>query len=308
MVIRDALGEGAKQLKKTADAWTSAALDAELLLGQAMKMTREELYIHNKQSLTAAQTRRYNTLLGRRKKHEPIAYLLGRKDFFGLPFLVERGACLIPRPETEVLVERAIALLNEEEHLQTPDTSIIDIGTGSGAIALSIAHTLPDRSVIATDISPAARRIAKKNAVQLGVADRVTIQKADLLPTALPKTTSGFLFLANLPYIPTRRWKTLPLSIRRFEPRTAFDGGPDGLALYRALFLQIKKTGIDTHWTLLAEIDPGQASALSRAVRTSFKNATVTFHRDLGQNIRVVEITVRLHAAQLARQATSARA
>ncbi|MBP9748784.1 peptide chain release factor N(5)-glutamine methyltransferase, partial [Patescibacteria group bacterium] len=241
-------------------------------------------------------------------------------------------ACLIPRPETEVLVEHAIALLKEDERLRQPNTIVIDIGTGSGAIALSIAHALPDRSVIATDISPAARRMAKKNAVQLGVADRVSIQKADLLPEKLlitsqtilakagiygPKTDivdpllqgdgKRYLFLANLPYIPTRRWKTLPLSIRRFEPRNAFDGGPDGLALYRSLFLQIKKTGIDTHWTMLAEIDPGQASALSRAVHASFKNAAVTFHRDLGQNIRVAEITVQPHAAPLARQVTSAR-
>jgi release factor glutamine methyltransferase len=306
MVIRDALGYGAKQLKRTADAWTSAALDAELLLGHALGMTREALYIHNTHAMTGAQTRRYNTLLTRRKKHEPIAYILGHKDFFGVSFLVERGVCLIPRPETEMLVERAIALLQQDERFQPSETTIVDIGTGSGAIAVSVARTLPHYSIIATDISPAARRIAKKNAKQLGVADRVSVQKADLLPkklsdvaqTTKAKNGKSSLFLANLPYIPTRRWKSLPLSIRRFEPRSAFDGGPDGLTLYRKLFSQIAENKSIVQWTMLAEIDPGQTHAFSRAVQARFPRATISFHHDLYQQIRCVEITVRSDASR----------
>ncbi len=288
MKIRDALGEGAKVLRKIG-AWGAGATDAEILLAHALGAAKEELYAHNERPVPAAALRRYRGLLARRAKREPVAYLVGTKEFFGLPFFVDKRV-LIPRPETEILVERALKILRQEPRVRSREKNVIDVGTGSGAIAVAVARSMPDVRVIATDASAPALAVARKNAAALGVASRIRFVKADLLPSSL-LAPGPWLILANLPYVATGEWRTLAPDIRRYEPRLALDGGRDGLVPYRRFLDAMKERGLAA-FTLLAEIHPEQAATLRDEIRTRWPAATVTVHKDLTGKKRVIEATV----------------
>jgi release factor glutamine methyltransferase len=161
-----------------------------------------------------------------------VAYIVGEKEFMGLPLRVT-PAVLIPRPETEVLVEAALTSLRQHFPSSSP-LHLLDIGTGSGAIALSLAFYRPDARVTALDFSGAALEVAKENARRLGLASRVTFVQADLFPP-MPAPGSFHLIISNPPYIPTEELPRLPVDVGAYEPHQALDGGADGLSFYRRL-------------------------------------------------------------------------
>lgn len=257
-------------------------LDAELLLAHALRTTREHLLAHPEQDIRPAPLRRFRALTARRRKHEPVALLIGHKHFYDLTLAVAPGV-LIPRPETELLVEEAMRLA-----AGLPRVTIIDIGTGSGAIALTLAKHLAKAKVVATDLSPAALRLAKENAKKLELEKRVRFTKADLLPPR-GSTRPPQIIVANLPYLPTAVWRSAPPDVKRFEPRSALDGGRDGLDAYRALFAQI--AGRNKRCPMILEIDPGQKRTLPAAVRRYFPSARIDFKKDLAHRWRVAIIT-----------------
>lgn len=207
----------------------SARLDSEVLLRQVLALAQGEFYLRLGDRLSSRDQQRFQQLLERRAAREPLAYIIGHKEFWSLDFIV-MPAVLIPRPETELLVELAVAYAREYRHPRP--IKILDIGTGSGAIAVSLAACLPASEVWATDISSAALRIAEANAKRYGVEKRMRFFRGDLYD-ALDQAGARFdLIIANPPYIRRMKLNALAPEIRDWEPAEALDGGIDGLDYY----------------------------------------------------------------------------
>jgi release factor glutamine methyltransferase len=206
-----------------------ARVEAGLLLRHACALSREELLIRPWESLPDGAAATYATLIEQRMAGRPTAYLVGRREFFGLEMLVDERV-LIPRPETECLVEAVRAALEK-----TPTPLIVDIGTGSGAIAIALARTLPEARVVATDPSAGALAVARLNADRHGVADRIAWAQGDDLSPLAGRGLEGRVdaLVCNPPYVPSADLADLPEEVRAHEPREALDGGPDGLAVHR---------------------------------------------------------------------------
>ena len=211
----------------------SARLDAELLLGCALGMSREELIVAARRKLSVAESDRYEDLLRRRLNREPLAYITGRQEFWSLGFLVS-GDVLVPRPETETLVERALKHLATINNREAP--RILELGTGSGAIAVALASELPQAEIVATEIAPAALQIARRNASRNGVSNAMRFLQGDLFTALDQELEKDFdLILSNPPYIPRGEIAHLGAEVSRWEPRAALDGGVDGLDFYRRI-------------------------------------------------------------------------
>ena len=206
-------------------------LDAEVLLCHVMNLERIDLYVRFDQPLEEQELSSYRDLVRRRSSGEPIAYLLGEKEFMGHTFKVS-PAVLIPRPDTEILVEAAVNRLAEY-----PEPRFLDIGVGSGAILLSVLKAIPYAKGIGVDLSPDALLIAKENATTLGVNHRAGFLLGDTLAPIGDRKVQGIL--SNPPYIPTRDMGTLQKEVK-LEPKLALDGGLDGLNIYRKLLLDGK--------------------------------------------------------------------
>ncbi len=225
-------------------------LDAELLLTDLLGLDRVGLYLNFDRPLTTEELGRYRERVARRAKREPLQYILGRAEFWSLPFRVG-PAVLVPRPETEVLVEEAL-------QRAAPDASILDIGTGSGAIAVALAHELPEARITGIDISPEALAIAVENARENGVAERISLHTADFNRLSQAQFD---LVVANPPYIADADLHGLMPEVRDFEPSLALRGGPDGLDSYRALTRQASGLLVPGGWLLL-EVGIDQAEAV----------------------------------------------
>jgi release factor glutamine methyltransferase len=230
--------------------------DAELLLMRCLARDRAWLLTHSDELLTPAQATQYEQWLSRRARHEPIQYITGEQEFYGLTFHVT-PAVLIPRPETEHLVEAALARIPHD----TP-SRIADIGTGSGAIAIALANTLPQANVIALDLSPAALSIAQENAVKLGVADRIGFLVSDLLQAVSEEHFD--IIVSNPPYVPES--EMLEPQVRDYEPATALYAGANGLDIYERLIPQAHAVLKPGGW-LLMEIGHGQRKALTALLK-----------------------------------------
>lgn len=248
----------------------SARLDAELLLGWAVGAERTEVIAHSEAYVGSDSAATFEAALVRREAGEPVAYIRGVKEFHGMAFAVDRRV-LIPRPETELLVseaERDVAwrLTSDPRPAGTPDVRVIDVGTGSGAIAIALASLLRRRrmlhevTVMAVDCSADSLNLARENAVGHAVADAVTFAQADLLPATEPPFD---LILANLPYIPSAEIDSLPIAAS-FEPRLALDGGPDGLLVVRRL-LEALPEALAPAGAALIEIGFDQGPAVEAA-------------------------------------------
>ena len=260
-------------------------LDAEVLLAHVLQCSRAWLYAHALDRLTAEQAAAYRSLVERRAGRQPVAYLVGHKEFFGLDFLVTPDV-LIPRPETEQLVELA---LNLAPH-RTARLFAADVGTGSGALAVSLAWHLPQARILAGDISAAALAVARQNAARHGVGERVLCVQADLLPAR----AGGFeLILANLPYLSPADLRRAAPEVADWEPRLALDGGANGLAAVRRLLARAGES-LRTGGALLVEIGAGQGTAVSELARRHFPQAAVEIVRDLAGLERI--LVVRLGA------------
>lgn len=258
VTIGEALIRATNYLKKTINENGAAAprIDAEVLLAHVLGRDRVYLYRETNRELSLAEAGLYRDLVERRAGGEPVAYLTGSKEFMGLDFLVGPHV-LIPRPETELMVEYALAVL---AGWPAGNRLAVDVGTGSGAIAVSLGCLAPGTAVYAIDLSPDALKIAQKNAVRHDV--QVKFYLGDLLSplsgVLLPGSVA--LIAANLPYIPGKEISGLPRDVRDYEPLLALDGGGDGLDHYRRLVPQ-SEVLLAVNGYLLMEITPGQEEA-----------------------------------------------
>ena len=246
-------------------------LDAEVLLAHVLRQDRAWLYAHPEYALSPDQLGDYQVLIARRAEREPVAYLIGHKEFFGLDFAVTPGV-LIPRPETERLVEVALRIGGASP----APIALADVGTGSGAIAVTLAVHMPAAHVFAADVSAAALAVARHNAARHGVADRVHCLQADLLT---PLKGAFQLIVANLPYLSRADLAAAPPEVAHWEPRPALDGGPDGLAAIRRLLTMVVDR-LRPAGALLAEIGAGQGADVLALAHHHLPGAMVEIVQD----------------------------
>lgn len=252
-----------------------ARLDAEVMLAEACGVSRAEVLARRAAPNDALE--RFRAMVSRRAAREPIAYIIGHKEFFSLDFELT-PAVLIPRPETETLVEAALGFVAARAA-----ANVLDIGTGSGAIAVAIAFNAPYASVIATDISNAALQLARRNAMRHRCADRINFVQADLFPSATPKFD---LIVSNPPYIPSASIAALDPEIARHEPRGALNAGPDGLAFYRRIAAGARQHLVDDG-VVMVEVGAGQAGEVAGLFRRA-QFGKIDTVRDLAGIDRVV--------------------
>lgn len=264
----------------------TARLDAQVLLCSVLGVNRAWLLAHPDATLSPTQAAAFADLVAAREERQPVAYLTGRREFYGLDFCVTQ-AVLVPRPETEQLVERALAVARawRARHHAWPRT--VEVGVGSGAVAISLAHTLPGLAVTGIDISADALAVAAANARRHHVADRLPLLEGDLLT---PLVGPVDLILANLPYIPGVVLDSLSPEVRA-EPRLALDGGPDGLVAFRRLFAQVPGR-VAAGGVVLLEIGADQGEAVSQ-LAAALGPVRVTVTPDLAGHDRLVEIQLR---------------
>lgn len=253
-------------------------LDAEWLIGDALKVDRVRLYMDLDRPLTDAELADIRERVRRRGKHEPVAYITGKRGFWKLDLAVD-ARVLIPRPDTERLVELAVEALQGREAPR-----VVDVGTGSGAIALSIAQERPDAVVLAIDLSQDALAAAEANAVAAGLT-HVTFVQGDVLGPAHDFRPD--VILSNPPYIPSRECETLMPDVRQFEPRLALDGGADGLVIVRKLVAQAGAL-LAPGGALLFEIGHDQGEAAAALVQADGRFGEAAVLKDYGGKDRVV--------------------
>ena len=258
----------------------TAKREAELLLAHVLQTTRIELVARYDEQPTDAERTKFRELITRRVAGWPVAYLVGSRGFYLLDFEVD-PAVLIPRPDTETLVLEA---LNRLKPLAAP--AILDVGTGSGCIAVSLAHQKKDAHVTATDVSPDALAVAKRNAAKHGVADRMTFLQGDLF-APLPSGSAFDLIVSNPPYIAQGEFADLAPDVRDHEPRLALDGGPDGLAFYRRIANGVGPL-LKPGGSLLLEIGWKQADAVQALLAERPELDLGPTLKDTGKNPRVV--------------------
>ena len=236
-----------------------AALDAEVLARHVLGWDLARLLVRNHEPASDEFTARFSHLITRRRRHEPIALITGHREFWGLDFLVT-PATLIPRPETELIVDEALRWLRPD----APST-VLDIGTGTGCLAVAIAHERPATSVVATDISHQALLVARQNARAHGVDDRVRFVRTDL---ANGIGLTADLIVSNPPYVPERAAAALPAGIVEYEPPAALFGGPDGLTVSRRLFGAIHSR-LAAGGVLIVEFGYGQEGGVREAAEAA---------------------------------------
>jgi release factor glutamine methyltransferase len=257
----------------------SPRIDAELLIGHALSATRIELIVHSRRVLDADELGRIRTLVQRRRAHEPIAYILGEREFYGRVFRVDRRV-LVPRPDTETLVAVAI----ERTRALSMSMRALDLCTGGGCVAITLARERPTSSVVACDVSPEALAVARDNALRLG-AYNIAFRAGDLYSAIEPGSRFD-LVTANAPYIPAGEIASLPPDVRNFEPLLALDGGEDGLRIVRSVVLQAPEY-LRAGGLLAVEVAAGQAPSVAELFeRASFGQVQV--RRDYGRIERVV--------------------
>jgi release factor glutamine methyltransferase len=283
MTIGEARHWGQKKL--TSKKITSAALDSEVLLSFTLKRPKEFLFTYPEKILTSGQQKKYFNLVKRRGRSEPVAYLIGRKEFFGLNFFVDKRV-LIPRPETELLVETAVNFLQPKKSA-TP--VIAEVGTGSGCIIISLLKSLPptaQKNIIAhaTDISSSALQIAKKNAREHGV--KINFHLGHLLKPLAAKKIN--LLIANLPY-GWRDWKSKTTSNNglKFEPPVALFTKEGGLYLYRQFFIQLARQKYQPD-LILCEFDWRQKNQLLKLVKKYLSSYQAKIKKDLAGLNRIL--------------------
>ncbi|HBT79016.1 MAG TPA: peptide chain release factor N(5)-glutamine methyltransferase [Selenomonas sp.] len=258
----------------------SPRLDAEVLLAYLLQKERIYLYVHFDEPLERAELARFHEMVKKRVQRVPVAYILGEKEFMGLTFKVTSDT-LVPRPDTEVLVQAAIERLKA---LGRP-AKFADIGTGTGAICLSVLHYTEDTTAATVDISPTARAVAEENAVALGLTERVTFYTGDLLEPL--KEQKFAAILSNPPYIPDGDVAGLQAEVRLSEPPTALAGGADGLDFYRRLCSEGPEL-LENGGFMAFEVGVGQAHAVEALAKENELIARTEIIKDLAGIERVV--------------------
>ncbi len=295
LTIFEALAWAANKLKYTDTLGSltlqNPKLDAQVILAACLNKPPLYLFVHGDETLDTEVSERFLHLIERRAKHEPVAYLLGEKEFYKRTFTVT-PATLIPRPETEMLVDMALQEMSN-------DGLFIDVGTGSGAIAVTLAAE-STTEVIAIDQSHEALVVAHTNAKRHDVAEKIAFLQGNLLKpffemyaawTAQAKP-KRLIIVANLPYITDNQWETLEADVKDYEPKTALVGGVDGLALYDEMFMQLaaRLRDLPEFVTVLFEIDPSQASSAQSLAQHYFREASIAVHKDYAGLARIVTL------------------
>ncbi len=253
----------------------SARLDAELLLAHALALRRLDLYLKFDHTLSEGELAAYRSLVARRAKGEPVAYIVGHKDFMGLDFEVTPDV-LVPNPDTEVLVQRAVAIARELKGL----VRVADLGTGSGCIGIAVAHYAPNTEVWASDVSAEALQVAARNVTRHGLIERVHLERGDMMQ---PLAGEFDLVCANLPYVPAG--SSLPAEVAA-QPARALYADQGGAALVGRL-LDEAPSRLTPRGRVLAELDPSIVTIATAAASRNF--AGHRLHRDLGGHDRVLE-------------------
>jgi len=258
-------------------------LDAEVLLAETLGVDRVGLYTHFDQPLHPEELARFKKLFQRRLQREPVAYIIGRREFWSLTFKVTPDV-LIPRPETEILVAEALNVLSSPTRTAR-HFRILEMGTGSGAISVALAREFPSASVLATDLSAKALIVAQENASRLGVGERVQFLRGDLF-VPVEKEFAFDLIITNPPYIAEEDFPSLPPEVRGFEPRLALDGGKDGLNFFRRVLPRVGEFLNPGGW-FLAEIGDGQGGKIRQIAEGNPEFVSCGFVRDLAGIERV---------------------
>jgi release factor glutamine methyltransferase len=260
-------------------------IEARMLLGHVTNLSTVQIYTEHEQILSPEEEAKLQKLIGRRLRNEPAAYILKHKEFYGIDFYVD-SRVLVPRPETEILVDAALEFAASRSSYLTCPLLVADVGTGCGAIAVSLALNLPGSKVYATDSSPSALEVARLNCRHHKVTEQVTLFTGDLLQP-LPEPVD--LIVANLPYIKNSELPDLSPEIAGFEPRLALDGGESGLDCIQKLLQQVRDK-INTGVCLLLEIGHDQEKDVRRLIHRYLNGLNFRFIADLNCIKRVVKI------------------
>lgn len=261
--------------------------EARTLMTEALRVSKSWLLAHPEAVISAEAGRTYLDAASRRARREPFAYIAGHREFYGLDLEVNSDT-LIPRPETEMLVERAAALALDLSSRKTRALKVIDLGTGSGAVAIAVAKLVPGLRVVGVDASGEALRVAARNARTHRVADRIDFREGDLLAGIEGPLD---MVVANLPYIPSAEIEGLTPEVSRYEPRFALDGGPGGTTLIRRTMVQAVPL-MDPPAALLFEIGEGQGESLASLAAELFPGAAVRVLPDYSGLERIIVVEV----------------
>jgi release factor glutamine methyltransferase len=278
--VGELLQTGARQLGKSGI--VTPRSEATALLSDALDRDNAALLAHPEWPVSPREARRYVALVERRSRFEPLAYIIGEREFFGRRFFVNKHA-LIPRPETEMLVEAAF----EELTACPPGQLVVDVGTGTGCIAASLAAEAASARVVAIDLSRDALELAGLNLRRLRLSERVRLIRGDVLTWLRPDRDDQAVIVANMPYIPTEAYDELPPDVKHYEPRLALDGGPRGTSLIVRLLQQAREHSLSV---LLAELDPRHADEVLDTARGYFPNRAVDVLCDLAGRQRLLRV------------------
>lgn len=279
-------GEALAQARESLAGLEDGSLTAQALLAHVLDEARASALAHPERPLTAEQARHYQALVARAAAGTPLAYLTGEREFCGLALWVT-PAVLVPRPESELLVELAVAALGRKAQGSRARPRVLDVGTGSGCLAVAIATRAPNAAMWATDLSAEALGVARRNAQRHGLANRIRFTQGDLL-AALPAGVPRFdVVVANLPYIDSAELAGLPVA--QHEPRLALDGGPGGLGLVGRLLAQARPY-LAPGGLMLLEIGAGQGPAAERLAQAALPGARTRVHADWAGHDRVLAV------------------
>ena len=259
-------------------------LSAELLLSHVLGMKRIELYTQFDKPVARPQLDELHGLVKRAGDHEPVAYLIGKTEFYSLEVNIT-GDCMIPRPETELLVQRAIEFLRTRHGTQF----VCDLCTGSGCVAVAIAKNVPDARLIATDISAAALDVAAQNVDKHALTERITLLQGDLFePLVRPLDVEQFdLIVCNPPYVSAAEYETLDTNVKDYEPKIALFAGEDGLDIYRRIIEKADQF-LKPEAVLMLEIGYAQGPAVSELLEQTGAFVEITIEKDTHDNERIV--------------------
>ena len=262
-----------------------ARLEAEVALMNVLQIPRQAIFSQQESEVTPKQEVSLNEIIQRREQREPLAYILGYREFYGINLLVNTDV-LIPRPETESLVEHTLfmALMG----MESAELVIADIGTGTGAIAINLGIHIPAAKIYAVDNFDSVLDVTSYNVRAHNVSDRIKLLKGDLMD---PVPEPVDVIVANLPYIPSKRISTLQPEVQ-WEPIQALDGGEDGLDLIKRLLQQASQGSLKPHGVIILEVDPEQVSPIQQLAAELFPQSEVSVEKDLAQMDRMVVISL----------------
>lgn len=273
---------------QAASAFLGDEFEAELLLRKLLGVDRAAFFISLHQPFPKEQIAHFQSWLQRRKASEPIQYILGEQEFYGRVFVVNT-AVLIPRPETELLIE--LVLQHTDEKWPGKPLHVVDLGTGSGAIAITLAAERPDWQLTAIDLSPAALQVAKRNAERHGVVAQIDFRQGDFLLPLTEKSQQLDLIISNPPYIAADEMPELAAQVRDFEPALALTDGDDGLTAYRAILQQLGQIQVTDGYSIAFEIGTTQAQQVTSLIQQFDQSLHVTTYKDLAKHDRIILAT-----------------